>query len=147
LILFRLGPGRRQFGELRHLVTGVSEKMLIEKLREVQANGIIERDDFKELHPKVEYQLTPLGLTLAKALPTLCDWGSAQSATIEAISGATRPHSVAGASGGTWGSRHPPLAVSRNRTVERIATTAPGSSMVGIRSCAGFHGWCAASAQ
>jgi len=91
LILFHLGPSRRRFGELRRLVAGVSEKMLIQQLRELQADGIIERDDFKEIPPKVEYHLTPLGLSLARALLPLCKWGSAHTAAIEAIS---RRHSA-----------------------------------------------------
>src|ERR1700679_1663963 len=85
LILFHLGHGTRRFGELRRLVVGVSEKMLIQQLRELQADGIIERVDFKEIPPKVEYSLTPIGRTLAEALQPLCEWGSAHSANIEAI--------------------------------------------------------------
>ena len=86
LILFHLGPGKRRFGELRRLVSGVSEKMLIQQLREMQADGIIERVDFKEIPPKVEYSVTPLGRSLAKALLPLSEWGTAHSAAIEAIS-------------------------------------------------------------
>ena len=86
LILFHLGPGKRRFGELRRLVSGVSEKMLIQQLREMQADGVIEREDFKEIPPKVEYSLTPLGRSLAEALHPLCEWGSAHAAAIEAIS-------------------------------------------------------------
>jgi DNA-binding HxlR family transcriptional regulator len=85
LILFHLGHGKRRFGELRRLVAGVSEKMLIQQLRELQADAIIERVDFKEIPPKVEYSLTPLGRSLAEALHPLCEWGSAHSAAIEAI--------------------------------------------------------------
>jgi DNA-binding HxlR family transcriptional regulator len=85
LILFHLGPGKRRFGELRRLVSGVSEKMLIQQLREMVADGIIERVDFKEIPPKVEYSLTPLGRSLAKALLPLCEWGAGHSEAIEAI--------------------------------------------------------------
>jgi DNA-binding HxlR family transcriptional regulator len=85
LILFHLGPGKRRFGELRRLVTGVSEKMLIQQLRELQADGVVERVDFKEIPPKVEYSVTPLGRTLAQALLPLCEWGRAHSDAIEAI--------------------------------------------------------------
>jgi DNA-binding HxlR family transcriptional regulator len=85
LILFHLGHGARRFGELRRLVSGVSEKMLIQQLRELQADRIVERVDFREIPPKVEYSLTPLGLSLAMALHPLCEWGSAHSAAIEAI--------------------------------------------------------------
>ena len=85
LILFHLGYGKRRFGELRRLVSGVSEKMLIQQLRELQADGIIERVDFKEIPPKVEYLVTPLGRTLVEALLPLCQWGSAHMAAIEVI--------------------------------------------------------------
>jgi DNA-binding HxlR family transcriptional regulator len=85
LILFHLVSEKRRFGELRRLVAGVSEKMLIQQLRELQADGIIDRLDFKEIPPKVEYSLTPIGRSLAEALQPLCEWGSAHSADIEAI--------------------------------------------------------------
>jgi DNA-binding HxlR family transcriptional regulator len=85
LILFHLGDGKRRFGELRRRVSGVSEKMLIQQLRELQADGVIDRTDFKEIPPRVEYALTPFGRTLAKALLPLCEWGTAHSAAIEAI--------------------------------------------------------------
>src|SRR3984957_13219413 len=85
LILFHLGHGKRRFGELRRLVSGVSEKMLIQQLRELQADGIVERADFGEIPPKVEYSVTPLGRTLAKALAPLCAWGAGHSQAIEEI--------------------------------------------------------------
>ena len=85
LILFHLGDRRRRFGELRRLVSGVSEKMLIQQLRELQADGVVDRVDYKEIPPKVEYLVTPLGRTLAQALLPLCEWGTAHSPAIEAI--------------------------------------------------------------
>lgn len=85
LILFHLGPGKRRFGELRRLVSGVSEKMLIQQLRELQADGVIERVDFREIPPKVEYSLTALGRSLAQSLKPLCDWGTAHAVAIETI--------------------------------------------------------------
>jgi DNA-binding HxlR family transcriptional regulator len=85
LILFHLGPAKRRFGELRRLVSGVSEKMLIQQLREMQADGIIERADYREIPPKVEYSVTPFGRTLAEALAPLCAWGVGHSEAIEAI--------------------------------------------------------------
>src|ERR1700691_4368112 len=85
LILFHLGHGKRRFGELRRLVSGVSEKMLIQQLRELQADGVVERVDFKEIPPKVEYSVTALRRTLVQALLPLCEWGSAHSSAIEEI--------------------------------------------------------------
>src|ERR1700736_3083761 len=52
LILFHLGHGTRRYGELRRVVGNVSDKMLIQQLKELQADGIVERRDFKEIPPK-----------------------------------------------------------------------------------------------
>ena len=59
--------------------------MLIQQLRELQAEGVIERVDFKEVPPRVECSGTPLGRTLAQALIPLCEGGSAHSPAVEAI--------------------------------------------------------------
>jgi DNA-binding HxlR family transcriptional regulator len=75
IVLWHLAPGARRFGELRRLVTGISEKMLIQQLREMEADGIVAREDFKEVPPRVEYSLTPLGVSLSDALRPLCGWG------------------------------------------------------------------------
>ena len=96
LILFHLAHGRRRFGELRRLVSGVSEKMLIQQLRELQADGVIERVDFKEIPPKVEYSVTPLGRSLAEALMPLCAWGTAHSDAIDVIRARREPAVKAG---------------------------------------------------
>jgi DNA-binding HxlR family transcriptional regulator len=85
LILFHLANGPRRFGELRRLVDGISEKMLVQQLRELQADGIVARIDFNEVPPKVEYSVTPFGRTLAEALRPLCTWGSRHLAEIETI--------------------------------------------------------------
>jgi DNA-binding HxlR family transcriptional regulator len=76
IVLWALAPSTRRFGELRRLVTGISEKMLIQSLREMQADGIVERKDFQEVPPRVEYSLTRFGVSLTDALRPLCDWGS-----------------------------------------------------------------------
>ncbi len=75
LILARLHGQPRRFGELKRLVDGISEKMLIQQLKELEANGIVLRQDFKEVPPRVEYSLTDFGLSLVDALGPLCSWG------------------------------------------------------------------------
>ena len=75
IVLWHLAPGPRRFGELRRLVTGISEKMLIQQLREMEADGIVVRRDFREIPPRVEYSLTEFGVSLGQALKPLCDWG------------------------------------------------------------------------
>ncbi|WP_036173089.1 helix-turn-helix domain-containing protein [Massilia sp. 9096] len=85
LIVFHLAGGPRRFGELRRLVAGVSEKMLIQQLRELVEDGLITRHDFQEVPPRVEYRMTDFGHSLAQALTPLCAWGNAQRARVEAI--------------------------------------------------------------
>lgn len=85
LILFHLAHGTRRYGELRRAVGGVSDKVLIQQLKELQADGIIDRLDHGEIPPKVEYSLTAFGRTLGKALAPLCDWGTTYSVEVEAI--------------------------------------------------------------
>lgn len=75
IVLWQLASGPRRFGELRRLVTGISEKMLIQQLREMQADGIVAREDFREIPPRVEYSLTGFGRSLGDALRPLCNWG------------------------------------------------------------------------
>jgi DNA-binding HxlR family transcriptional regulator len=85
LILFHLAHGTRRYGELRRAVGSVSDKVLIQQLKELQADGIIDRVDFGEIPPKVEYSLTAFGRTLGKALAPLCEWGTRNSRGVEAI--------------------------------------------------------------
>jgi DNA-binding HxlR family transcriptional regulator len=84
LILFQLAETRR-YGELRRAVGGVSDKMLIQHLKEMQADGVVRRVDLKEIPPKVEYSLTPFGRTLAKALSPLCAWGTRHMTEVEKV--------------------------------------------------------------
>src|ERR1700726_2497173 len=85
LILFHLAHETRRYGELRRAVGKVSDKVLIQQLKELQADGIIDRVDFGEIPPKVEYSLTAFGRTLGKALAPLCEWGTNNSKDVEAI--------------------------------------------------------------
>src|SRR5260370_36971468 len=85
LILFHLAHGTRRYGELRRAVGSVSDKVLIQQLKELQADRIIDRVDFGEIPPKVEYSLTAFGKTFGKALAPLCVWGNQYSSDVEAI--------------------------------------------------------------
>jgi DNA-binding HxlR family transcriptional regulator len=85
LILWPLhSAGARRFGELRRAVSGISEKMLIQHLKEMEADGIVTRKDFKEVPPRVEYALTAFGESLCAALAPLCAWGTLHMKRIEA---------------------------------------------------------------
>jgi DNA-binding HxlR family transcriptional regulator len=83
LILWALRAEAHRFGELRRLVEGISEKMLIQHLKEMEADGIVKRRDFKEVPPRVEYALTSFGRSLYAALAPLCEWGTLHMKRIE----------------------------------------------------------------
>ncbi len=85
LILFHLGHDTRRYGDLRRAIGNVSDKMLIQQLKELEADGIVNRHDFKQIPPKVEYSLTAFGQTLADALKPLCSWGSLHMAEVETM--------------------------------------------------------------
>ena len=89
LILWSLRSEAHRFGELRRVVEGISEKMLIQHLKEMEADGIVKRRDFKEVPPRVEYALTPFGQSLYAALAPLCEWGTLHMKRIEARKEAT----------------------------------------------------------
>ncbi|WP_381804858.1 winged helix-turn-helix transcriptional regulator [Streptomyces niveus] len=77
LILWELHHyGIRRFGELRRGLPGVSEKMLIQHLREMEEDGLVHREVYREVPPKVEYSLTEHGVSLNTALSSLGAWGT-----------------------------------------------------------------------
>jgi DNA-binding HxlR family transcriptional regulator len=82
-ILFYLSRGPRRFGELRRVVARVSEKVLIQQLRELQLDGLVRRTDHREVPPRVDYAITDYARTLAKALLPLCEWGNANRKRVE----------------------------------------------------------------
>jgi DNA-binding HxlR family transcriptional regulator len=76
-ILWELEGRPHRFGELRRLIEGISEKMLIQQLKELGADGLVTRTVHAQIPPHVEYALTQLGRSLNVALGPICDWGSA----------------------------------------------------------------------
>ncbi|WAZ26588.1 helix-turn-helix transcriptional regulator [Streptomyces cinnabarinus] len=76
LILWELHEhGTRRFAELRRGLPGVSEKMLVQHLREMEEDGLVHREVYPVVPPKVEYSLTEHGITLNTALESLAVWG------------------------------------------------------------------------
>src|ERR1700756_1973429 len=78
LILFHLAHDTRRYGELKRAVGAVSHKMLIQQLKELETDGLVNRVDYKEIPPRVEYSLTAFSPPLASALAPLCEWGTSQ---------------------------------------------------------------------
>lgn len=85
LIVHHLKHGTLRYGELRRAVGKVSDKVLAQQLKELIADGIVARRDFAEIPPRVEYSLTPFGISLAQALVQLCEWGTHHSSELAAI--------------------------------------------------------------
>lgn len=86
LILYFLAQGGpTRYGELRRAVRDVSDKMLIQQLKELEADGLVKRTDYKEVPPRVDYSLTALGLSLAEALVPLCSWGEENVAEVTRV--------------------------------------------------------------
>ncbi|EHN79244.1 transcriptional regulator [Streptomyces coelicoflavus ZG0656] len=75
LILWALGEGMHRFGALRRALPGVTEKVLAAQLRELEADGIVHREEYSEVPPRVEYSLTARGVALNEALAPLGAWG------------------------------------------------------------------------
>ena len=75
LIIRELLTGTKRFGELKRAVTGITQKVLTSKLREMEELGLLEREVYPQIPPKVEYSLTERGKSLIPILETMCDWG------------------------------------------------------------------------
>ncbi len=75
VILWELSDGAVRFGALKRRIPQISEKMLIQQLREMEADGLVHREMFHQVPPRVDYSLTRLGASLNDALTPLCEWG------------------------------------------------------------------------
>ena len=88
VILFHLFDGQVQrFSDLERRVTGISQKMLAQQLRQLEADGIVERTVYQQVPPKVDYRLTAWGQQLCPALDALLKWAEQRDA-VESGSGA-----------------------------------------------------------
>lgn len=75
LILRDLMPGTNRFGELKKSIGSVSQKVLTAQLRDMEQNGLVHREVFAEVPPRVEYSLTELGRSLKPILDAMWNWG------------------------------------------------------------------------
>ncbi|MFW9086807.1 winged helix-turn-helix transcriptional regulator [Pseudomonas sp. P2758] len=82
LILFHLMSGTKRFNELRRLIPDITQRMLTLQLRELETDGVIHREIYREVPPKVEYSLTPLGNSLAPLVSAMREWGAVHERTI-----------------------------------------------------------------
>lgn len=82
-ILCHLMHGTMRYNELKKSIEGISERMLVAQLRELEKDGVIRRIVYAEVPPKVEYQTTELGQTMHHVLDAMSNWGNMHRATIE----------------------------------------------------------------
>ena len=83
LILRDLMPGTKRFSELRKSVGDVSQKVLAAQLRDMEKSGLVHREVYAEVPPRVEYSLTPLGRSLKPILDSMWAWGEGYKASLE----------------------------------------------------------------
>lgn len=76
LILWRLSEEPHRYGALRRAIPDISERMLIRGLRELETHGLVHREQFPEVPPRVEYRLTERGHSLTPILNRLAAWGA-----------------------------------------------------------------------
>ena len=106
LVIYRLGGGTRRFSELRRSVDGISQRMLTVTLRGLERDGLVEREVFPEVPPRVEYTLTPLGRSLLEVVGALFHWSDGH--THEVAAARTRYDELTRAAAPTPGRRVAP---------------------------------------
>lgn len=83
VVLDELGEEKLRFSRLRERVGGISQKMLTQTLRQLERDGLVSRRVYPVIPPRVEYNLTPLGLSLGKAVCGIWTWTEEHAAVIE----------------------------------------------------------------
>jgi DNA-binding HxlR family transcriptional regulator len=91
MIIHQLLEGTKRFNRLQRELGGITHRTLSKQLREMEAQGLVERQDYREIPPRVEYSLTPLGLTLRDILQAMHVWAETHGNGMRA----TRPASQA----------------------------------------------------
>ena len=76
IIIWVLTNGSKRFGQLAAIISGISRKVLTEQLRELEADGLIVRTEFKEIPPRVVYELSEKGKSLKPVMKAMSNWGT-----------------------------------------------------------------------
>lgn len=74
--------GKQRFTDFAKSIPGISKKVLTDNLRSLESDGLIEREVFAEVPPRVEYSLSEIGKTLKPVLDALSDWGTDYKASL-----------------------------------------------------------------
>ncbi len=75
-VIWNLAKGINRYGQIKRNIPGISEKMLTQRLKDLEKEYLIVREDFKTVPPRVEYHLTQAGRELVPVLEKLCKWGT-----------------------------------------------------------------------
>lgn len=75
VILWHLTHKTLRFSQLQRRMPGITQKMLTQQLRELEADGLVHREVFAEVPPRVEYSLSQKGRTVSPILAQMCEWG------------------------------------------------------------------------
>ncbi|MBX3188575.1 MAG: helix-turn-helix transcriptional regulator [Labilithrix sp.] len=86
-ILYFLFDGTRRLSELKRLIPQASQKVLVQQLREMEEHGVVRREVFAQVPPRVEYSATKLGRSLQPIVASLCEWGRRHAAELNAVDG------------------------------------------------------------
>jgi len=76
VILYHLFDGPKRLSELQRLLPRISQKVLVQQLRELEEHRLVDREVFRQVPPRVDYSATALGLSLEPVMLALCEWGS-----------------------------------------------------------------------
>jgi len=75
IIMYLISKGGNRFGILQRGINGISKQMLTKQLRELEKDGILHREIYAEIPPRVEYSVTALGETLMPIIGSMREWG------------------------------------------------------------------------
>lgn len=84
VILYYLFEGPKRFNQLKRLLPEVTQRMLTLQLRDLELDGIVHREIYPEIPPRVEYSLTEFGTSLGPIIVQMCDWGEMYMEQIQA---------------------------------------------------------------
>lgn len=83
LVVIELKAGKLRFSSLRRSIEGISQRMLAQTLRQLERDGMVERTVFPSVPVRVEYELTPLGLSLNEPLAAIAHWAESHLSVIQ----------------------------------------------------------------
>ncbi|MEH1849186.1 MAG: helix-turn-helix domain-containing protein [Nostoc sp.] len=74
IILWHLARGVKRSSQLSQAITGISRRVLTQQLRQMEQDGLVNREVFAQVPPRVDYSLTPLGESLMPIVEAMCEW-------------------------------------------------------------------------